>query len=116
MHELPVIESVIKVVVRHANAGNARKVITVGLRVGELSDLADEWMQRYFDYASKGTIAEGATLKIERMPVVLKCEGCSKTFPAEINRIGGSRCPDCGGERLALVSGREFVIKQIEVI
>jgi hydrogenase nickel incorporation protein HypA/HybF len=116
MHELPVIESMMKLVIRHANAGNAEKVIGIGLRIGELSDLADEWMQRYFDYVSKGTIAEGAILKIERTPVVLKCEGCGKTFPAELNKKGGNSCPDCGGGRLALVSGREFLIKQIEVI
>lgn len=116
MHELPVIQSMMNVVIRHANAGRAGRVISISLRIGELSDLADEWMQRYFDYVSRGTIAEGAVLKIERSPVILKCEGCSREFAAEANRRGGNRCPDCGGERLALVSGREFQIREIEVI
>jgi hydrogenase nickel incorporation protein HypA/HybF len=116
MHELPVIESMMKLVMKHANAGNAKRVISVGLRIGALSDLTDKWMQHYFDYVSKGTIAEGAILKIERTPVILKCERCGRAFTAEVNKKGGNHCPDCSGDRLALVSGREFMIKQIEVI
>jgi hydrogenase nickel incorporation protein HypA/HybF len=63
MHELPITESILKIVLKHAEMNSARKVITVHLQVGKLSDLEDDWIQRYFDYLSKGTIAEGQSSK-----------------------------------------------------
>ncbi|MCX5834470.1 MAG: hydrogenase/urease maturation nickel metallochaperone HypA [Deltaproteobacteria bacterium] len=38
MHELPVTENILKVVLRHAEEAKAGKVISVSLRIGELSD------------------------------------------------------------------------------
>ena len=60
MHELPVTESILNIVLTHAKRNRARKVISIHLKIGELSDLENEWVQRYFDYLSKDTIAEGA--------------------------------------------------------
>ena len=64
MHELPVTESILKIVLKHARVSGVRKVRTIRLIVGKLSDLEDEWIQRYFDYLSKGTVAEGARLGV----------------------------------------------------
>ena len=68
MHELSVMESILNIVVKHALKNDAKKILGISLRVGEMTDLVDEWMQRYFDYLSKETIAAGAVLKIERIP------------------------------------------------
>ena len=115
MHELPITESILKVVLKHAHSNDARKVLTVRMRIGKLSDLADEWIQRYFDYLSKGTVAEGAKLDIERTPVVLECGACSTAFEVDTTKKEQILCPVCGGEGGALVSGREYCIKEIEV-
>jgi hydrogenase nickel incorporation protein HypA/HybF len=63
MHELAVTESILNVVLKNAEASQAKKVIAVGLRIGDMTELQDEWIQRYFDHLSKGTLAEGALLK-----------------------------------------------------
>jgi hydrogenase nickel incorporation protein HypA/HybF len=116
MHELSVIDSILKVVLKHAASNEVEKVVAVGLRIGKLSDLVDEWMQHYFDYLSKDTLAEGAILKIERSPVIFQCKACTKDFPVEIMEIRKVACPACGSEDVSLISGREFYIKNIEVI
>ena len=116
MHELPVTENILRVVLRHAEEAKADRVIGVSLRVGELSDVIDEWLQRYFDYLSRGTAAEGAVLRIERVPVVFRCGDCGKSFTVNIREIEDVFCPDCGGGRASFVSGREFFVKAIEVI
>ncbi len=115
MHEMPITESILNIVLKHAMMNETRKVMVVHLQIGKLSDLEDEWLQRYFDYLSKGTIAEGAKLKIERMPIVVRCDACSSTFEAEVSRIGNLVCPSCGAESGTLVSGREYYIKSMEV-
>jgi hydrogenase nickel incorporation protein HypA/HybF len=116
MHELPVTENILRIVLRYAEDAGAGKVISVSLRIGELSDVIDEWLQRYFDYLSKGTLAEGASLRVERAPVVFRCEGCGESFHVDIREVKDIVCPACGGVKATFVSGREFFIKAIEVI
>jgi hydrogenase nickel incorporation protein HypA/HybF len=116
MHELAVTESILNIVLKNAKASQAKKVVSVGLRIGEMTDLQDEWVQRYFDYLSKSTIAEGAALKIERSPVVFRCHDCGEPFKVNIHEIKDFACPKCGGEKVSFVSGREFIIKDLEVL
>jgi hydrogenase nickel incorporation protein HypA/HybF len=116
MHELSVMESILNIVVKHALKNDVKKVLGISLRVGEMTDLVDEWMQRYFDYLSKKTIAAGAVLKIERIPVIFQCESCDMDFPVNMKEIRDAVCPACQGNKVRLKSGREFFIKNIEVI
>ena len=115
MHELPITESILKIVLKHAQLNNASQVLTVHLQIGKLSDLEDEWIQRYFDYLSKGTVAEGAKLKIQRMPIMMQCSACSTSYEAEAAKIGDLACPQCGQKESSLLSGREYYIKDMEV-
>jgi hydrogenase nickel incorporation protein HypA/HybF len=115
MHELPITENILKIVLRHAEEARAGKVVSVSLRIGELSDIIEEWLQRYFDYLSKGTLAEGAALRIERVPVIFRCEGCGESFPVKVREVHDIVCPSCSGGKATFVSGREFFIKNIEV-
>lgn len=115
MHELPVTESILKIVLKHAQANQVHRIVTIHLRVGKLSDLEDEWIQRYFDYLSKGTLAEGAKLKIERTPIVLQCRKCSEKHETETAKLGEIVCPACGEKDWELISGREYFIKDMEV-
>ncbi len=115
MHELPITENILTIVLKHAAAGHVRQVVSITLDIGELSDLEDEWMQHYFDYLSKGTVAEGAKLKINRIPIALRCNGCGKTFEIEKSMIGKSTCPSCQATGdFSLVSGRQYHIKEME--
>ncbi len=115
MHELPITESILKIVLKHAEMNAVRKVMTIHLQVGKLSDLEDEWIQRYFDYLSKGTVAEGAKLKIERTPIVMQCNACSTSYEVEMGRTDDLVCPSCGEKGGTLLSGREYTIKEMEV-
>lgn len=115
MHELPITENILKIVLKHAEANNVRQVVTIHLQIGKLSDLEDEWIQRYFDYLSKGTLAQGAKLKIERMPIMLQCRACSTSYEAEASKLGDLVCPNCGQKDSTLLSGREYYIKDMEV-
>lgn len=116
MHELPVTESILNIVINHAEKNAVKKVMAINLRIGRLSDLEDEWIQRYFDHLSKGTVAEGAKLKIERVPVRLQCNICATSYEVEKTNIGDNACPGCGGNDGKMISGREYYIKDMEVL
>lgn len=114
MHELPVINSILEIILKHARANQVKKVHAIGLVVGALSDLEDEWMQKYFDYVSKDTVAEGARLKIERTPAIVACSSCGHRFEVDKTRMAAAACPECGAEKFTLVSGRGYHIKDME--
>jgi hydrogenase nickel incorporation protein HypA/HybF len=115
MHELPITESILKIVLKHAEINDVNKVMVIHMGVGILSELEDEWLQNYFDYLSKGTVAEGARLVIERIPVKVQCNTCSNTYEAQTAKIGELNCPECGERECTLISGREYYIKEMEV-
>ncbi len=115
MHELPITESILKIVLSHAERNAVNRVMVIHLRIGKLSDLEDSWLQRYFDYLSCGTIAEGAKLAIERAPIVLECVACKNSYDVEPADMGNAVCPACGQKEASLISGREYFISNMEV-
>lgn len=117
MHELPVIERISGIVLKHAEQNGVKRVVSVRLLVGELTDLLDEWMQKYFEYCTKDTVAEGARLDIERVPAVTRCSNCGREFQVEKNDLDGLTCPGCGETKnFTLISGTDYFIKEMEAI
>lgn len=115
MHELSIMENILKIVLSYAEKNDVRQVMAIRLQIGKLSDLEDEWVQRYFDFVSMGTVAQGAKLKIERTPIWFKCQDCATVYDVEITSMGETACPGCGQNNSKLISGREYTIKSMEV-
>jgi Zn finger protein HypA/HybF involved in hydrogenase expression len=64
---------------------------------------------------SKNTLAEGSVLEVEWSPVIFRCEECGNAFPVKIRETHNFICPCCAGGKVTLISGREFIVKDIEV-
>ena len=116
MHELPVTERILDVVLAHVKRNNVKKVVRINLRVGELSDLEDEWIQHYFSYLAKETEAAEAILVIERVPIIIACSQCAHQFQINIKEMKEIECPQCGAKKGSIISGKEYYIKDMEVI
>jgi len=95
----------------------AFQVKTIFLRIGVLRDIEPEWVQRYFRYISKGTIAEEADILIMVEPVVCKCHSCDEQFGLDIKLATDSKvlCPSCANNDYELIAGSEFIVSGIEV-
>jgi hydrogenase nickel incorporation protein HypA/HybF len=115
MHELSVTQSILEIALDYATRGQATQIVEIHLQIGEVSDFDDEWIQRYFDFVSKGTIAEGARLRISRVPARMQCDQCSFIFPLD-KSIWNTQCPSCQSKETHLLSGREFRVESLEVI
>ena len=114
MHELSIMSSILDIVLEYANSNSAKKVAQINLEVGELSDLIPQWMQSYFEFVSKDTIAEKAMLSIDHVPATLRCRSCNKEFTVtkEDWRVS---CPHCNSQDIEILSGREFKVVSIEI-
>ncbi len=116
MHELPIIQSLYDVCIKHASANNASKIVSVTLNIGELSDLQDEWIQRYFDYLCKDTIADGTKLIIQRVPLMIRCKECAEEFHVDIRKTRQILCPKCNESKFEYISGREYSVDSMEIV
>ncbi len=108
MHELSIAESVLDIIKKQVKD----RVTAVRLRIGELSGVVPEALEFSFQSASIGTIAEGAALVIERVPVTARCGDCAEVFNVEDYCFA---CAKCGGGNFKLITGRELQIEEIEV-
>ncbi len=118
MHELQVTERILEVALKHVEGQNVSRIVNIHLRIGDLSDLEEEWIQHYFDYLSKDTLAENAKLQIEKVPIVLECEDCGASFNVERRDMGEATCPECEDDEPSfnLISGREYTVTNLEVV
>lgn len=113
MHELPVTQGIIDVVVKAANDNRAQRVTAVHLVVGELSSIVDDSVQFYFDLLSRDTIAQGAVLSFKRIPATATCQDCGHSFAAQAPLAPA--CPRCGSYRLHVAGGRDFYVDSIDI-
>ena len=114
MHELSVTKNIFAIVQKHAIKNGVKKVHVVNLEIGALSDLQNEWIQRYFDYLSKGSVADGARLCIRRVPAVFECYQCMERFEMETLLKGELICKYCHSNNISLISGKEYTVINME--
>jgi hydrogenase nickel incorporation protein HypA/HybF len=112
MHELPVTKGMLSIALEHAAKAGAKKITRINLLIGEMSGIVDDSVQFYFDFVSKDTAAEGATLSFERVPACFRCRACETTFSPSDREW---TCPQCGELSMEIVAGREFYVDSIEV-
>ena len=113
MHELPVTESILKIVLESAQKNKATAVTDITLTIGSLSSIVDDSVQFYWDHISQGTICENAKLHFNRVIATLKCLDCDTTYSL-IDDL--TPCPSCGSINVIILSGEEFQVDHIEII
>jgi hydrogenase nickel incorporation protein HypA/HybF len=112
MHELSVTQSLLDLVLEHAERAGARRVTRIDIQVGALTGVIDESVQFYFDFISRDTPAAGARLAFCHVAARLRCRQCGAEFePAERDWL----CPECGATGGEVVAGRELMVQSIEV-
>lgn len=112
MHEMSLAEGVLQIMEDQASSQNFSQVKTVWLEIGELSHVDPEAIAFCFDAVTKGTIADGATLEIIRVPGQAWCHDCAGKVSVK-SLI--DPCPQCGGHKLQVTDGEEMRVKELEV-
>lgn len=91
MHELAITQAILDTALRHAAQAQVTTIHALYLRLGELSGLATDSIQFYFDLISRDTCAQGAQLHFTRFPPRAKCRACSATRDLTFDPNGWSR-------------------------
>lgn len=109
-----IMESALSLVSRHAAENKARRVSRIVLRIGALAGVELDALRFAFDAVSRGTVAEGAALEIEPVPVAVYCAGCKQEFSGETDGYIFT-CPTCGDLCGEIRRGRELELSRIEM-
>ena len=113
MHELGLVNYVVKQVSKIAEENHVKKVSSVTLEFGEVSGIVTSYLYDYWNgYTKKFPLFDGAKLLCETIPAITWCDNCKKTYPTVKY---GKTCPHCGSGNTWLQQGNEMNIKQIEV-
>lgn len=110
MHEIGVLIEIVKQVEQIAITNDVDRIESLVLQIGELSSMVPDYMQKLYPAAIEGTVLEHSTLKIEVIPANGLCKDCRKVF--HLIKAKGT-CPNCQSKSFELLSGREFMIKEI---
>ena len=113
MHELSVCQSVIGQVERIAREHRAVGVSRITLRIGPLSGVEPALLAQAFPIAQADSLAAGATLELETLPIRVRCRRCHAESDATANKL---ICGACGDWHTDIISGDEMLLASLELI
>ena len=106
---------------KHADG---RRITDIYLQVGKMSFVVPEAVESFFQYLSEGTLAEGAQLHFELVPIEMTCKDCDRKIELKqwaeerpqvtMQRAFASGC-QCGGANLRVTDGLGFDLVSIDV-
>jgi len=110
LHELGIMFNIVRSVEKFAKENGVSVIDTLVLQIGELSPVVPHYIEACYPAAVDGTMLQETKLKIEITPGNVLCQECRKVFnPLETNK----QCPKCGSHQMEILSGKEFMIKEI---
>ena len=110
MHELGIVINIVQTVESIAEKQGVSKIDTLVLQIGELSTVVPRYIEACYPAAVDGTLLQDTKLRIEIVPGNGMCKECNTVFNLLQNQ---NTCPKCGSKYWEILSGREFMIKEI---
>ena len=113
MHELGIVSGVLDSVRPVAQEAGATRLLSVTLKVGEMTGALQDAMNFAWEALSEGDpFLEGAQLRIITVHPHSRCLECESEFDHDQFHWA---CPKCGSALTELLAGRELEIDSIEV-
>lgn len=110
MHELGIVYQIVKTVDAVKKEQSLSEIDTIVLQIGEMSDVVPKFIEKAWDSVKSATAYGNTKMEIEVIPARAKCTSCN--FEADVKSLGLT-CPECGSAEFKILSGREFLIKEI---
>jgi hydrogenase nickel incorporation protein HypA/HybF len=112
MHELSIAQSILAIAKNAMPENSNASVTSVGLQIGELSNIEIESLEFAFSVIKTDTILKNAELKIEVIKGEAECNECKTVFSA-CSYV--SCCPHCQSYSKKITKGREMRVLNIVV-
>jgi len=122
MHEFSISNEIVQNVLDTAKKNNGKKVLSVQLEIGELALLNVEQVTFWIHELFKGTIAEGAKVKVKTIKARIRCESCGYKGGMKLDQKEPFRhfipysCPKCSSFQIKVEKGRECTLRRIQAV
>ena len=111
MHELSIMQSILSQLESIAAEHHLKRIKKVVIQIGDFRQCVPEFLQFAFETLTQQTVAEGAQLIIESIPIQTECETCHHVFTISKQTF---TCTHCNGTQLKLLSGKELILASVE--
>lgn len=111
MHEWTIADNLVRLVGEAARKEELSEISEVHVKVGALRQVIPETLKTAFAHLIGETEFAGARLKIEEIPLAVKCRGCG--WDAAGDDLAFT-CGRCGGIELEIISGDELFLDYLE--
>jgi hydrogenase nickel incorporation protein HypA/HybF len=113
MHELSLVESVIRIIEDAAMTQKFTRVRVVWLEVGSMAAVEPDALRFCFDAVARDTLAQDARLEIVEVPGAGTCGECESVHPMT-DLLGA--CPTCGSYAMKVIGGTGMRVKELDVV
>lgn len=113
MHELSLAMALVEQIEQAAEKEGAEAVVAIDVRLGALSGVERDPFEFCFPLAAEGSLLEGAELRIEAVPLSVRCAACGRESAPERLEIC---CAHCGSGAVEILAGREFTVSSMEIV
>ncbi|XPV76764.1 MAG: hydrogenase maturation nickel metallochaperone HypA [Desulfovibrio sp.] len=113
MHEMSLIQSMMKIITEEMEKHEITALKCVTVKVGRLSGVVIDSLTFAWEALTETTQFKGVELKVIELPMLVSCGSCKEEFAPE--DLYYMPCPKCG-EVLGhdVLSGKEMYIENIE--
>ena len=116
MHEAaiaaPLLRLVLEETQKQAAASGPLVVTHIRIKTGLLMGIEPLTLQGCFALMAEGTVADGAELQVESLPMQGRCDACGQTVSTNKRSFG---CPACASPEVSWSGGNELFIDSLNV-
>ena len=111
MHEISIAENLKVLVLEAAEKSNLSRVSRITVCFGQMVQIVPDIFKFAFTECVRDTMAMGAELDIEIIPVKIKCINCHEELNIQSDLF---MCGNCGSADIEIIEGKELFVKSIE--
>ncbi|HSL31055.1 MAG TPA: hydrogenase maturation nickel metallochaperone HypA [Anaerolineales bacterium] len=112
MREQYAVQSLLAKALQQARESNASQVKSIRIAMGEISELDQNAVRRFWEQLSRGTPAERAHLHFRSINAEVQCMACFEKYHPVDKKI---HCPYCGSYGAKILAGEEFHLESVEL-
>ncbi len=112
MHESSIVSSLLEICEENAKKEGVEKITKVEVKIGVLSGVEPDLLQRAFDTFKEKTICDGAEFVMNIQKIVIYCNECKKEFTLEKNEFV---CPTCKSFDIETRDGKDMYLMRLEM-
>jgi hydrogenase nickel incorporation protein HypA/HybF len=112
MHELSIVQALVEQLEEVRRREQATRVVVCRIAVGRLSGVDPRSLSETFPIVADESEVAGVELRIEEIPVRLRCSACGVESLADGFVL---RCPACGSDAVTVTTGRELHLVSVDL-